>query len=99
VHELSTTTFPAGRNRIRRLDRTGMTHLIYAAALILALAAPHAVISAPGEREQMQQWLNSHCQLNAANPECRQVIVRKQRVARPGKFHPYPGPIDLCSSD
>jgi len=47
----------------------------------------------------MQQWLNSHCQLNAANPECRQVIVRKQRVARPGKFHPYPGPIDLCSSD
>jgi hypothetical protein len=73
-----------------------MTKLIYAAALILALASPHAVASAQGERELMQQWLNSHCKVDPDSPACHQVIVRKQPVARPGTFHPYPGPIDLC---
>ena len=77
-------------------DRTFMPKLIYAAASLLALTAPLAVASAQGNRELMQQWLNSHCQLNPANPECRQAFVTKQPLTRHGTFHPYPGPIDLC---
>ena len=72
-----------------------MTKLIYAAPLIL-VAAPHPVASAQGERDLMQQWLNAHCQVNPASPACRHPNVTKQPVARPGTFHPYPGPIDLC---
>jgi hypothetical protein len=70
--------------------------LIYSAAAVLALVAPYPVESAQSERELMQQWLNSQCQVNPASPVCRQLIVRKQPVTRPGTFHPYPGPIDLC---
>jgi len=73
-----------------------MTKLIYVAALTLALAAPQLGASAQGERDLMQQWLGSHCEADPASPVCHEVIVRKQRVARPGKFHPYPGPLDLC---
>src|SRR5438067_13247283 len=71
-----------------------MTKLIYAAALILALAATHAV--AQSRQGDMQQWLNSHCGMHPASPVCGQLIVRKQPVTRPGTFRPYPGPIDLC---
>jgi hypothetical protein len=71
-----------------------MRKLIYAAAGVLALSHPAA--SAQGERELMQRWLDSHCQANPASPECREAVVRKQPVARPGTFHSYPGPIDLC---
>jgi len=70
--------------------------LNFAAALILALAATPALAWAQGQREQMQQWLNAHCQANPASPECREAVVRNQPVGRPGSFHPYPGPIDLC---
>jgi hypothetical protein len=70
--------------------------LIYAAAAVLALSAPHPGASAQGERKLMQQWLDSHCQANPASPECREAVVRKQPGARPGAFHPYSGPIDLC---
>jgi len=59
--------------------------IFYAAAGVLALSHPAA--SAQGERELMQRWLDSHCQANPASPECREAVVRKQPVARPGTFH------------
>jgi hypothetical protein len=68
--------------------------IFYAAAGVLALS--HPVASAQDERELMQRWLDSHCQVNPARPECREAVVRKQPVGRPGTFHPYPGPINLC---
>jgi hypothetical protein len=71
-----------------------MRKLIYVAAGVLALSHPAA--STQGERELMRRWLDSHCQANPASPECREPVVRKQPVGRPGTFHPYPGPIDLC---
>ena len=61
--------------------------LVYAAASVLALAAPHSHPWAQGQREQMQQWLKAHCWVNAASPECREAVVRKQSVGRPGTFH------------
>lgn len=67
--------------------------LRFTLALVLALAATHALAWAQGERDKMQQWIGSYCEANPDNPACHHV---KQRVARPGKFHPYPGPIDLC---
>jgi hypothetical protein len=70
--------------------------LNFAGALLLTLAAAHGLARAQDERERMQQWLGSHCQVNPASPVCHQLIVGKQPVARPGAFHPYPGPIDLC---
>jgi hypothetical protein len=36
-----------------------MTKLIYAASLLLVLAVPDTFASAQGERELMQQWLDS----------------------------------------
>jgi hypothetical protein len=77
-------------------DTPVLKKLIYAAVSVLALAAPHPIASAQAERELMQQWLNSQCQINPASPVCRRLIVRKQPVTRPGTFRPYPGPIDLC---
>lgn len=73
-----------------------MTKPFYAVASVLVFAALHGVASAQGESELMQQWLNSHCQVNSASPVCHQVIIRKQPVGRRGTFHPYTGPIDLC---
>ena len=73
-----------------------MKKLIYGAVSVLALSTPHPVASAAREREVMQRWLDAHCQANPAGPECREAVARKQPVARPGTFHPYPGPIDLC---
>ena len=70
-----------------------MTKLIYAS--VLALVTLQAA-SAQSERELLQQWLDSHCQVNPGSSVCHQVIIKKQSVARPGTFQPYPGPIDLC---
>jgi hypothetical protein len=73
-----------------------MTKLIYAASLLLVLAVPDTFASAQGERELMQQWLDSQCQVNPGSPLCRQAFDTKQPAARLGTFHPYPGPMDLC---
>ena len=73
-----------------------MKKLIYAAASVLALAAPHSQAWAQGQREQMQQWLNAHCWVNPASPECLEAVVNKQPVARPAMPQTNAGPNDLC---
>jgi len=72
-----------------------MRTLIYAAALIMALAAPHAGASAQDERELIQQWLNAHCQVNPASPVCRQAVVTKP-ATRPAMPQTNAEPNDLC---